>query len=337
MATQQDIFAFGSKNHLPMMSKDDYVQWSSIIIRYYKSKPNGKLLAISILEGPYEYRQIQEPSDETCTPLVPSSSRLRIEDEHTENERNNIEANEIRATRLAKTHDPLALYSRTPALLALLANTPQQPTYPSPVYTHEQPLPLNNIIVQQPSPNNNNNNFMHQQPIIDTTIDVNDPMQMQMVAVNAGNQRNMQSQNVVNHKVGYNAWQNGNSTVGNPQGNVSTPLIGNNENGHKVNQIRCYNYRGLEQHDFLTYDSDETWTLLLFMTQMESLRLELFQAHDQESEATHQFNLEDNGLVRFRNDHVDAFQGYVDLQQGNIWITRVNYVEALGHNTFSVK
>jgi hypothetical protein len=40
--------------------------------------------------------------------------------------------------------------------------------------------------------------------------------------------------------------------------------------------------------------------------------------------------------VRFGNDHVAAIQGYGDLQFGNFLITRVYYVEGLGHNLFSV-
>ena len=42
------------------------------------------------------------------------------------------------------------------------------------------------------------------------------------------------------------------------------------------------------------------------------------------------------GTVRFGNDHVAAIQGYGDLQCGNFLITRVYYVEGLGHNLFSV-
>ncbi|GKC41775.1 retrovirus-related pol polyprotein from transposon TNT 1-94 [Tanacetum coccineum] len=40
--------------------------------------------------------------------------------------------------------------------------------------------------------------------------------------------------------------------------------------------------------------------------------------------------------VRFGNDHVAAILGYGDLQWGNILITRVYFVEGLGHNLFSV-
>nr|GEZ21595.1 integrase, catalytic region, zinc finger, CCHC-type, peptidase aspartic, catalytic [Tanacetum cinerariifolium] len=42
------------------------------------------------------------------------------------------------------------------------------------------------------------------------------------------------------------------------------------------------------------------------------------------------------GTVRFGNDHVAAILGFGDLQQGNILITRVYFIEGLGHNLFSV-
>ncbi|GJZ56424.1 retrovirus-related pol polyprotein from transposon TNT 1-94 [Tanacetum coccineum] len=42
------------------------------------------------------------------------------------------------------------------------------------------------------------------------------------------------------------------------------------------------------------------------------------------------------GIVRFGNDHVAVILGFGDLKWGNILITRVYYVEGLGHNLFSV-
>ncbi|GJT01625.1 hypothetical protein Tco_0822794 [Tanacetum coccineum] len=42
------------------------------------------------------------------------------------------------------------------------------------------------------------------------------------------------------------------------------------------------------------------------------------------------------GTVRFGNDHIAVILGYGDLQWGNILITRVYFVEGLGHNLFSV-
>ncbi|GKE29932.1 retrovirus-related pol polyprotein from transposon TNT 1-94 [Tanacetum coccineum] len=42
------------------------------------------------------------------------------------------------------------------------------------------------------------------------------------------------------------------------------------------------------------------------------------------------------GTVRFGNDHVAAILGFGDLQWENILITKVYFVEGLGHNLFSV-
>ncbi|GJZ53343.1 retrovirus-related pol polyprotein from transposon TNT 1-94 [Tanacetum coccineum] len=42
------------------------------------------------------------------------------------------------------------------------------------------------------------------------------------------------------------------------------------------------------------------------------------------------------GTVRFGNDHIVRIMGYGDYQLGNVTISRVYYVEGLGHNLFSV-
>ncbi|GKC04695.1 hypothetical protein Tco_0996305 [Tanacetum coccineum] len=47
-------------------------------------------------------------------------------------------------------------------------------------------------------------------------------------------------------------------------------------------------------------------------------------------------NIKFLGTVRFGNDHVVAILGFSDLQWGNILITKVYFVEGLGHNLFSV-
>ncbi|GJS40259.1 hypothetical protein Tco_0565302 [Tanacetum coccineum] len=63
MSTQQDIYAAGSKNRPPMLNKENYVPWSSRLLRYAKSRPNGKLIYNSIINGPYVRRMIPEPGD----------------------------------------------------------------------------------------------------------------------------------------------------------------------------------------------------------------------------------------------------------------------------------
>ncbi|GJY80600.1 retrovirus-related pol polyprotein from transposon TNT 1-94 [Tanacetum coccineum] len=53
MSTQQDIYAAGSENRPPMLNKDNYLPWSSHLLRYTKRKPNGNLIYNSIMHGPY--------------------------------------------------------------------------------------------------------------------------------------------------------------------------------------------------------------------------------------------------------------------------------------------
>nr|GEY83373.1 retrovirus-related Pol polyprotein from transposon TNT 1-94 [Tanacetum cinerariifolium] len=43
------------------------------------------------------------------------------------------------------------------------------------------------------------------------------------------------------------------------------------------------------------------------------------------------------GIIRFRNDHVAKIMGYGDYQIGNIIISRVYYMEGLGHNLFFIR
>nr|GEU49791.1 reverse transcriptase domain-containing protein [Tanacetum cinerariifolium] len=50
----------GSESRPPMLNKENYVPWSSRLLRYAKSRPNGKLIH-SIINGPYVKRMIPEP------------------------------------------------------------------------------------------------------------------------------------------------------------------------------------------------------------------------------------------------------------------------------------
>nr|GEX39830.1 hypothetical protein [Tanacetum cinerariifolium] len=63
MPTQQDIYAVGSESRPPMLNKENYVPWSSRLLRYAKSRLNGKLIHNSILNGPYVRKMIPKPGD----------------------------------------------------------------------------------------------------------------------------------------------------------------------------------------------------------------------------------------------------------------------------------
>ncbi|GJS14291.1 hypothetical protein Tco_0408763 [Tanacetum coccineum] len=60
MSTQQDIYAAGSENRPPMLNKKNYVPWSLRLLRYAKSRPNGKLIYNSMTNGPYTDDELTE-------------------------------------------------------------------------------------------------------------------------------------------------------------------------------------------------------------------------------------------------------------------------------------
>ncbi|GJY27793.1 hypothetical protein Tco_0403560 [Tanacetum coccineum] len=94
MSTQQDIYAAGSENRPPMLNKDNHVPWSSRLLRYAKSKPNGKRIYNSIMNGPYVRRMIPEPCDPDRKVVVVEIFHEQTDDELTEKEVKQMEADD---------------------------------------------------------------------------------------------------------------------------------------------------------------------------------------------------------------------------------------------------
>nr|GEV15901.1 hypothetical protein [Tanacetum cinerariifolium] len=94
MSTQQDIYAAGSENRPPMLNKENYVPWSSRLLWYAKSRPNGKLIHNSIINVPYVRRMIPEPGDPNREVLVNETFHVQTDDELTEKEPKQIEADD---------------------------------------------------------------------------------------------------------------------------------------------------------------------------------------------------------------------------------------------------
>ncbi|GKF87250.1 hypothetical protein Tco_0258127, partial [Tanacetum coccineum] len=92
MSTQQDIYAAGFENHPPMLNKENYVPWSSRLLCYAKSRPNGKLIYNSIINRPYVKRMIPEPGDANREVPVPETFYEQTNDELTEAQIKQIEA-----------------------------------------------------------------------------------------------------------------------------------------------------------------------------------------------------------------------------------------------------
>ncbi|GKC87340.1 hypothetical protein Tco_1147989 [Tanacetum coccineum] len=145
MSTQQDIYAVGCETRPPILNKENYVPWSSRLLRYAKSRPNGKLIYNSIMNGPYVRRMIREPGDPDC----------------------DAEVNKLRAERLARAHDPLALMENS--------NNP----YNNPVFHQDQPSPV--TYMQQPQPSFNMNYMQQPMPNPEDIIDPITAMNMTLV------------------------------------------------------------------------------------------------------------------------------------------------------------
>nr|GEY57514.1 integrase, catalytic region, zinc finger, CCHC-type, peptidase aspartic, catalytic [Tanacetum cinerariifolium] len=94
MSTQQDIYAAGSESRPPMLNKENYVPWSSRLLRYAKSRPNGKLIYNSILNGPYVRRMILEPGDANREVTMTKTFHMQTDDELSEKEHKQIEADD---------------------------------------------------------------------------------------------------------------------------------------------------------------------------------------------------------------------------------------------------
>ncbi|GJX23766.1 hypothetical protein Tco_0228211 [Tanacetum coccineum] len=77
-----------------MLNKENYVPWSSRLIRYAKSIPNGKFLMNSIKYGPYVRRIIHEPGDPNGVPPIAESTHEQTDAELTDQEAKQMEADD---------------------------------------------------------------------------------------------------------------------------------------------------------------------------------------------------------------------------------------------------
>nr|GEW68534.1 hypothetical protein [Tanacetum cinerariifolium] len=94
MSTQQDIYAAGFENRPPMLNKENYVPWSPRLLWNAKSRPNGKLIHNSIINGPYVRRMIPEPGDPNREVPINETFHVQTNDELTEKELKQIEVDD---------------------------------------------------------------------------------------------------------------------------------------------------------------------------------------------------------------------------------------------------
>nr|GEV31907.1 hypothetical protein [Tanacetum cinerariifolium] len=83
-----------SENQPPMLNKQNSIPWSSRLLRYAKSRPNGKLIYNSIINGLYVRRMIPKPGDQNHEGLMNETFHEQIDDELTEKELKQVEADD---------------------------------------------------------------------------------------------------------------------------------------------------------------------------------------------------------------------------------------------------
>nr|GEY86727.1 hypothetical protein [Tanacetum cinerariifolium] len=77
-----------------MLNKENYVPWSSCLLCYAKSRPNGKLIHNSIINGPYVRRMIPEPGDTNREVYVNETFHVQTDDELNVKEHKQIKADD---------------------------------------------------------------------------------------------------------------------------------------------------------------------------------------------------------------------------------------------------
>nr|GEW97224.1 hypothetical protein [Tanacetum cinerariifolium] len=258
-----------------MLNKDNYVPWLSRIIRYARSRPNGKMIVDSIENGPYVRPVIATPGEPDLPVSVPKTFHEQTDEELTENDIKQMDG------------DNQAIQT---ILLGFLKMSHSQNSYnflathndQSSSNTHsQQSFPIKNKYNPQPS---FNQNFM--QPPMTSLEDIIDPTEAMNATLilfakafrlttltnnnqrTSSNPRNRQiaqpgmnmSQDRQIHNIGGNGGNQFGRYAGqvaqNQQGLIVIPGIANqNETGNIVaarsegtgnrNQVRCYNCRGL--------------------------------------------------------------------------------------------
>nr|GEV33080.1 hypothetical protein [Tanacetum cinerariifolium] len=82
------------ENRPPMLMKDNYIPWSSRIIRYARSRPNGKMIVDSIENKPYVRRMIATPGEPDFPVPVPESLHEETYEELTKTDIKRMDADD---------------------------------------------------------------------------------------------------------------------------------------------------------------------------------------------------------------------------------------------------
>nr|GEX18042.1 hypothetical protein [Tanacetum cinerariifolium] len=186
-----------------MLNKDNYVPWSSRIIRYARSRLNGKMIVDSIENGPYVRLMIATPREPDLPVPVPESLHEQTDEELIETNIKRMDADDQ-------------------AIQTILLGLPEDNFMPPPMTSLEDindPTEAMNAALilfakafQLFAPTNNNqrtssnpHNCQNAQPVMNMGQD----RQIQNVGRNSGNHFGQYVGQVAQNQQGFNAWKNG--------------------------------------------------------------------------------------------------------------------------------
>nr|GEY69929.1 integrase, catalytic region, zinc finger, CCHC-type, peptidase aspartic, catalytic [Tanacetum cinerariifolium] len=228
MSTQQDIYAAGFENRPPMLNKENYVPWSSRLLRYAKSRPNGKLIHNFIINGPYVRRMIPKLGDPNREVPVNETFLVQTDDELTEKELKQIEADyqAIQTILLDLPEDIYVAFDSCETAQEICAsprstiiqselhaptNAKSQRHYPTTAMNMALALMAKAFKLNYSTPTNNNQRIssnLHNRQIAQPGMNMGQDKQMQMVRGNGKNQFRQYARQNVGNLNGYNAIQN---------------------------------------------------------------------------------------------------------------------------------
>nr|GFB31151.1 integrase, catalytic region, zinc finger, CCHC-type, peptidase aspartic, catalytic [Tanacetum cinerariifolium] len=276
MSTQQDIYAANSESPPPMLNKENYVSWSSRLLRYAKSRPNGKLIHNSILNedelSEKELKQIEADDQAIQTILLGLPEDIYDATDSCESAQeiwlrvqqmmkgSDIGIQEKNANQNGVDMLPLFIIPRTCTQLITLnyqtsfnQNYLQQPI-PNPEDITDPTTAMNMALVlmakafklNYSTPTNNNQRISsnpRNRQIAQPGMNMGQDRQMQMVRGNGGNQFRKYTRQNTRNPTGYNEVI-GNQVIQNAVQNLRVQNLGNQNglisvqgNGNQ-NQIR---------------------------------------------------------------------------------------------------
>nr|GEX67965.1 hypothetical protein [Tanacetum cinerariifolium] len=234
MSTQQDVYAASSESRPPMLNKENYVPWSSHLLWYAKSRPNGKLIHNTILNGLCVKRMIPEPGDVNREVTVTKTFHVQTDDELFDKELKQIEADDQ-------------------AIQTILLGLPED------IYAAVDKKIASNLKFL----NNLQPEWSRHVTIVYQTKDFHTADYTQLydflkhnhkeVIQNAVQNPRVQNIRNKNGLIGVQGNRNQNQIR---NGNLVPSRVEGNAAGQNGNQIRCYNCRGVEEYNLMAAAAD---------------------------------------------------------------------------------